>query len=198
MRGKPTILTAEQSQYLIDKYHNTLNKDLAKYLNVSIRTINRIAVSLNLVKDKEFCRSISQSHCRKMHKINALHNYKSQRESMLRTKALGKWGKLFEKGHDHFHSLPIERQKEINEKRAKKWKETFTKEKIRANWGFPTQTKFRLFSHRSKNIARHNLKKHGYACEYMGNEFTISSSTNRNLKLEEKYTIKFKFRFKVA
>lgn len=191
-RGKfgAIILSEEQEAWLFKHFKHTKNEDIAKKLNVSPRSVNRLAEKRGLVKTKQFmkkCQTETAAAANRSHKINGTYppkGYKIPNSEATR----------FKKGVKPIDRLGPRREAERVAKCVASRKETFRLEKARALFGLPRKTKLQVVQRPRKQVyMRYYLRKRGYIIERGSNVAYYNSETQRSLVLESRPRTGFSF-----
>lgn len=175
------VLTDEQRKYLVENYHDTLNKELAAHLGFSEGTLHRFARDMGLKKDPEWFHALVLERCRMMARLNrgpGNHGKKNLLTHGVRSR--------FKKGQTNRERYGEEKERQRILKAAATRRETVRKERMRVNWGLPQETKLRVFQNRKASYIRHSLKRAGYIlqgrCAW---EAYYTADTHRITSLEQ-------------
>lgn len=175
------VLTDEQRKYLVENYHDTLNKELAAHLGFSEGTLHRFARDMGLKKDPKWFYQVELLHCQMMADANRGRGNHG-------TKNLLIYGAphRFKKGVTSRERLGDEKERQRLEKSAATRRETIRKERMRINWGFEQQTRLKIGHDRKRAITRHALKKRGYIIPERGSRIAYyGAATNRSPIVEQ-------------
>lgn len=151
------VLTDEQREYLVENFHNTLNKELAAHLGFSEGTLHRFARALGLKKDPEWFHAILMERCRMMAIANRGEGNHGKK-NLLTHGVMSR----FKKGQTNVQRYGAEKERKRIANAAATRRETIRKERMRVNWGLPQETKLRVFQNRKASYIRHSLKRAGY------------------------------------
>lgn len=181
MKGVKFNPTPQQIQYLIDNYPNTLNAELAKHLGISMRTVARVASSLNLAKSQEFIlerNRMAASATRLWHQNNPKPpGYRIPNSEK----------NLFRKGESITARYGEEKNQKAIAKRTASRKETVKKERRRILFGLPQRTKMRLTrTPQEKVFLRFYLRKKGYIVDEKKRIAFYTDTTQRGKRIERK------------
>ena len=187
---KPITVTPEQIEWLKKHFKHTKNEVIAQRLNISIRSVNRIASKMGLKKTPQFIRKCQLETTRKMNESNRINGtyppkgYKIPRGEEFR----------FKKGERPIDRIGAKREADRISRSAASRRKTFQLEKARALYGIPQQTKLQVVKHPRKQIQlRYHLRKLGYVIERGSNVIYYNSKTKRSQELESRPRTGFTF-----
>lgn len=174
----PRQLTPEEETYLIENYATTLNRDIVKHLNTSMRTLARWARKYGLVKDMEAIEPQRRALISKLaHLALIFHDYKKRPLNGIETR--------FKPGYKARELFGEEKFNEMHRKTVETRKKTFMEERARVAFGLPQKTKMRVKKQpRQKIQDRSYLKKRGYILDERENIAYYTDKTQRATKLE--------------
>ena len=187
----PIVLTDKQLTWLDKHFKHTKNEKIAERLDISIRSVSRIAKKRGLTKSKQFIRKCQLEAAAKANisnRINGTYPKKGQ--------AIPNGEKYrFKKGEKPIDRLGAKREAERVAKCAESRRKTFKLEKARALYGLPRLTKLNVIKRpRKQTLMRYDLKKRGYMIERCGFIAYYDENTRRCMRLET--TPKTGFTFK--
>ena len=192
MRGKfgAIILTDQQEAWLQKHFKHTKNEQIAAKLNVSLRSVNRLAERRGLTKSKQFIRKCQEESTAKMNKIMLERGlYPPKGYIIPRSEEF-----RFKKGEKPIDRLGAKREAERVARCAQSRKETFRLERARALYGLPRQTKLKVVQRPRKQVyIRYYLRKLGYIVERGSNVAYYNNQTKRSPKLESEPRSGFSF-----
>lgn len=187
----PIALTDKQLAWLDKHFKHTKNEEIAEYLNISPRSVGRIAKKRGLVKTKQFihkCQLEAAAKAQVSHRVNGTYPPKG-------FKVPNREKYLFQKGVRSIDRIGAKREAERVAKVAESRRQTFKLEKARALYGLPRQTKLSVIRRPRKQILmRHELKKKGYIIERGGFIAYYDENTRRDMRLEAKPMTGFTFK----
>ena len=185
------VLTDRQLAWLDKHFKHTKNDDCAKHLDISPRSVTRIARERGLTKSPQFIRKCQAECARKAnisHRINGTYPPKGYRVP-------GREKNYFQKGVKPVDMLGAKREAERVKKSAESRRETFKLEKARALYGLPRQTKLNVVKRpRKQTLIRYDLKKRGYIIERGGFVAYYDENTRRHMALESRPRTGFTFK----
>lgn len=188
---KPIVLTEKQLAWLDKHFKHTKNDDLAKHLDISPRSVTRIARKRGLTKSKQFikkCQAEAAEKANLSNRINGTYPPKGY-------KIPGAEKYWFKKGEKPVDRIGAKREAERVRKSTESRRQTFKLEKARALYGLPRQTKLNVVKRPRKQIhMRYELKKRGYIIEREGFVAYYDENTRRNLAFEAKPQTGFTFK----
>ena len=187
----PIVLSDKQLTWLDKHFKHTKNEDIARYLNISSRSVNRIAKKRGLKKSRQFVKKCQLAAAEKANLSNRMNGtYPPKGYNIPNAEKYH-----FRKGEKPVDRLGVKREAERIAKSAASRKETFRLEKARALFGLPRQTKLQVVRRPRKQIRmRHELKKRGYIIERGGFVAYYDKNTRRHLAFEEKPMTGFTFK----
>lgn len=144
----PIVLTDRQEAWLSKHFKHTKNEAIAKHLNISLRSVSRLARRRGLEKSKQFMKKCQQEAADKAnisHRINGTYPPKGYRIP-------GSEKYLFQKGVRPVDRIGRKREAERIAKAAETRKQTFKLEKARALFGLPQQTRLSVVKHPREQI----------------------------------------------
>ena len=179
---QPIILTEKQEAWLQKHFKHTKNEDIARYLNISPRSVNRIAKRRGLKKSCQFIRKCQTEAQKKAHEVNLRNgNYPPKGYRIPNSEKY-----YFKKGDRIIDRIGPKREAERLAKSVASRKETFRLEKARALFGLPRQTKLQVVQRPRKLVhVRYRLRKRGYDIERGSMVAYYNQNTRRDLALEQ-------------
>ena len=174
----PRQLTPEEEAYLLENYATTLNRDLAKHLHTSKRTLARWARKYGLVKDMEAIEPQRRALISKLaHLALIFHDYKKRPLNGIETR--------FKPGYNARELFGEEKFKEMHRKTVETRRKTFMEERARVAFGLPQKTKMRVKKQpKQKILDRSYLKRRGYILDERENIAYYTDKTQRATRLE--------------
>ena len=186
----PIVLTEKQEVWFRKHFKHTQNKEIAERLNISLRSVSRLASRMGLKKTKQYlrkCQLESTKHMNEYNRINGTYppkGYKIPRGEEFR----------FKKGERPIDRIGAKREADRISRSAASRRKTFQLEKARALYGIPQQTKLQVVKHPRKQILlRYYLRKLGYIIERGSNVVYYNSETKRSQELESRPRTGFTF-----
>lgn len=181
MQGVKFNPTPEQIQYLIDNFANTKNADLSAHLNISIRSVNRLASQLGLSKSEEFLIQVRRESVEPLRLWHRLHpkpsGYRIPNSEQT----------LFRRGDTYKHRYGEEAHRLAHQKSVVSRNETIKKERRRILFGLPQQTNLNLHRQpRKKVLFRYYLRKRGYIIDDDKRMAYYTDSTQRGERVERR------------
>lgn len=187
----PIVLTDKQLAWLDKHFKHTKNEDIARYLDISSRSVNRIAKRRGLKKSSQFIRKCQLAAAEKANLSNRING--TYPPKGYRIPNSEKY--YFKKGDRIIDRIGPKREAERLAKSVASRKETFRLEKARALFGLPRQTKLQVVQRPRKQIQmRYELKKRGYIIERGGFVAYYDKNTRRHLAFEAKPMTGFTFK----
>lgn len=187
---KTIVLTEQQEAWLQKHFKHTKNEKIAAKLNVSLRSVNRLAERRGLTKSKQFIRKCQEESTAKTNKIMLERGlYPPKGYIIPRSEEF-----RFKKGEKPIDRLGAKRNAERIARCAQSRKETFRLERARALYGLPRQTKLNVVKRPHKQIhTRYYLRKRGYIVERGSNTAYYNSETKRSPDIESRSRSGFVF-----
>lgn len=184
------VLTDKQLAWLDKHFKHTKNEEIARYLDISSRSVNRIAKRRGLKKSSQFIRKCQMEAAQKANLSNRINGtYPPKGYKIPNSEKCH-----FRKGEKPVDRIGAKREAERIAKSAESRRKTFKLEKARALYGLPRETKMQVIKHPRWQInLRHNLRKRGYIIERGSNIIYYNSETNRSQKLESRPRTGFTF-----
>lgn len=181
MQGVKFNPTPEQIQYLIDNFANTKNADLSAHLNISIRSVNRLASKLGLSKSEEFLVQVRRESIEPLRLWHRLHpkpsGYRIPNSEQT----------LFRRGDTYKHRYGEKAHRLAHQKSVISRNETIKKERRRILFGLPQQTNLNLHRQpRKKVLFRYYLRKRGYIIDDDKRMAYYTDSTQRGERVERR------------
>ena len=184
------ILTEAQEAWLIKHFKHTKNEAIAKRLNVSLRSVNRLAEKRGLTKTKQFIRKCQLETAAKANESNRRNGTYPPKGYKIPNREKTQ----FKKGEKPIDRLGAKKEAARVAKSVASRKETFGLEKARALYGLPRKTKLNVVKRPKKQIMlRYYLKKCGYLVERGGFTFYYTDETKRSLEIESRPLTGFRF-----
>lgn len=184
------ILSEAQEAWLLKHFKHTKNEAIAKRLNVSLRSVNRLAEKRGLTKTKQFIRKCQLESTAKAKESNIKNGTYPPKGYKIPNREKAQ----FKKGEKPIDRLGAKREAARLAKAVESRKKTVSLEKARALYGLPRQTKLNVVKRPKKQIMlRYYLKKCGYVVERGGFTFYYSKDTKRSLEIESRPMTGFKF-----
>lgn len=188
---KPIVLTDKQLAWLDKHFKHTKNDEIAEYLNISPRSVCRIAKKRGLTKSKQFIKKCQEECARKANLSNRINGTYPPKGY----KIPGREKYWFQKGVRPVDRLGAKREAARVAKSAESRRKTFKLEKARALYGLPRETKLNVVKRPKKQISmRYELKKRGYKIERGGFIAYYDENTRRHLAFEAKPKTGFTFK----
>ena len=185
-----TTLSEAQQKWLIKHFKHTKNDDVAARLGVSQRTAIRLARALGLKKTKQFmtkCQRATADAAKASHLRNR--TYPKKGTKIPRSEEF--WFKV---GESPLQRLGARREALRVQKSAESRRKTWKREKARATFGLPQQTKLRVIPVPKQKIQmRHYLKKRGYILDEVKRIAYYDENTLRGKRIEAKPQRWYKF-----
>ena len=179
---EPIVLTEEQERWLAKHYKHTKNQDIAERLNVSYRSVPRLAKRRGLKKSPQFMRKCQEEAAKKANESNRINGTYPPKGYRIPNSEKNH----FRKGEKPIDRIGAKREAERIAKSAASRRETLKLERARALYGLPRQTKLLVVRKPKKHRQmRYDLKKRGYVIERGGTVAYYNENTNRNLVLEQ-------------
>ena len=187
----PIALTDKQLAWLDRHFKHTKNEDIARYLDISPRSVNRIAKRRGLKKSSQFIRKCQLAAAEKANLSNRINGtYPPKGYKIPNSEKYH-----FRKGVKPIDRLGAKREAERVAKSVESRRKTFRLEKARALYGLPRETKLNVVRRPRKQITmRHELKKRGYIIERGGFVAYYDKNTRRHLAFEAKPMTGFTFK----
>lgn len=187
---KPIKVTPAQIEWLKKHFKHTKNEVIAQRLNISIRSVNRIASKMRLKKTPQFIRKCQLETTRKMNECNRVNGtYPPKGYQIPRAEEF-----RFKKGEKPIDRIGAKREAERIAKAVKSRKQKFKLEKARALYGLPRETKMPVVVHPKWQISlRHSLRKRGYIIARGSNVVYYNCETKRSQELESRPRTGFTF-----
>lgn len=179
---QPIILTEKQEAWLQKHFKHTKNEDIAIKLDVSLRSVSRLARQRGLTKSPQFIRKCQNEAMKKAHEVNLRNgNYPPKGYRIPNSEKY-----YFKKGERIIDRIGPKREAERLAKSVASRKETFRLEKARALFGLPRQTKLQVVQRPRKLVhVRYRLRKRGYDIERGSMVAYYNQNTRRDLALEQ-------------
>ena len=190
MKGKKTILTAEQRAWMVENFADTPNAKCCEQLGVSMRTIARLARELGLWKSSDFMKRAQANAAEHASKANA-------GEGNAGIINLLKYGKRFQyrPGHNPRGTMDEQQWQDMHARKGKALSHTYAKERRRVLFGLEQRTNLNVTREpRCVTSIRHSLKLRGYEVQRGSRIATITMMTTRSQRVEQNAT-KMHFRF---
>lgn len=188
---RPIVLTEKQEEWLIKHFKHTKNEEIAKKLNISPRSVVRLARRRGLEKSRPFMKKIQKEAAEKANISNRVNGTYPPKGYQIPNRE----SSYFQKGVKPIDRLGEKREAERVAKSAASRKETYRLEKGRALFGLPLQTKMKVVRHpRQQVLLRYRLKKLGYIIERGGRVAYYDDNTKRHMELEQKPRTGFIFK----
>ena len=188
-RGVKIILTEEQERWLVKHFKHTSNAECASRLNISSRTVTRIARELDLHKTPQFMRkwsSIGLERAHESHRINGtyppkgFHIPNSEKHQ-------------FKPGVSSLQRIGKKKEAQRIEKCVATRLKTIKSERARIVFGLPQRTNLKLVHQDPKRrYQRWYLKQRGYTLNEDRRIAYYDEDTRRSPKLEATSTF-YKF-----
>lgn len=161
----PIVLTDKQLAWLDKHFKHTKNEDIARYLDISSRSVNRIAKRRGLKKSSQFIRKCQLAAADKANLSNRINGtYPPKGYKIPNSEKYH-----FRKGVKPIDRLGAKREAERVAKSVESRRKTFRLEKARALYGLPRETKLNVVRRpRKQTTMRYELKKRGYIIERGG------------------------------
>lgn len=189
MSTRKIILSPEQEQYLFTHYPIDTNEEVAQHLNISPRTVCRLAAQRNLVKSRMFW----VNHNNKV--STALKHYYEKNPRPKGFIVPNSTQYRFQKGHNLRQRIGDERYKKVQETIHERRRETVKKERRRILFGLPQRTNLKLNKQpREKIQLRYYLRKRGYIVDDSARIAYYTPSTQRGIRIERKQQPWYTFR----
>lgn len=187
---KPIKVTPEQIEWLKKHFKHTKNEVIAQRLNISIRSVNRIASKMGLKKTPQFIRKCQLETSARMNECNRINGTYPPKGYVIPNREKN-WIKKGEKPIDR---IGAKREAERIAKAVESRKQKFKLEKARALYGLPRETKMPVVVHPKWQISlRHSLRKRGYIIARGSNVVYYNSETKRSQELESRPRTGFTF-----
>lgn len=187
----PIVLTDKQLAWLDKHFKHTKNEDIARRLNISARSVNRIAKRRGLKKSSQFIRKCQLAAAEKANLSNRINGTYPPKGYKIPNRE--KYH--FRKGVKPIDMLGAKREAERVAKSVESRRKTFRLEKARALYGLPRETKLNVVKRPRKQILmRYELKKRGYIIERGGFVAYYDENTRRHLAIESKPMTGFTFK----
>lgn len=184
------ILSEAQEAWLVKHFKHTKNEAIAKRLNVSVRSVNRLAEKRGLTKTKQFMKKCQLESAAKANESNRRNGTYPPKGYKVPNRELTQ----FQKGVKPIERLGAKKEAQRVAKCVESRKKTFGLERARALYGLPRKTKLNVVKRLKKQIMlRYYLKKCGYVVERGGFTFYYSNDTKRSLQIESRPLTGFKF-----
>lgn len=180
---KAKDLTQQQKAWLIENFPCTKNAEIAAKLDTSLKSLNRMARELGLVKTREFIAQTQRYAMERAARANRARGGNSGKANLLKgAKHRFKKGECRQK-----ETMTPEEFADLHRRIGMTRRETIAKERTRIKWGLPQQTRLRLTRCPipKKNL-RYNLRKHGYEIARASNEAFITEETRRSAIMEQR------------
>lgn len=187
----PIVLTDQQEAWLSKHFKHTKNEDIAKQLNISYRTVTRLARRRGLEKSKQFMKKCQKEAMQKANLSNRINGtYPPKGYHVPNSEKYH-----FKKGVRPVDMLGEKRNAKRIAKSAATRRQTLKLEKARALFGLPQQTKLQVVKHPRQQIQmRYRLKQLGYIIERGGCIAYYDENTQRHLGIESKPRTGFTFK----
>ena len=187
----PIVLTDKQEAWLSKHFKHTKNEDIAKQLNISYRTVTRLARRRGLEKSKQFLKKCQREAADKANISNRINGtYPPKGYRIPNSEKF-----YFKKGERSVDRIGEKREAERVAKSAESRRKTLKLEKARALFGLPQQTKLQVVKHPRQQIQMHyRLKQLGYIIERGGCIAYYDENTQRHLGIESKPRTGFTFK----
>lgn len=187
----PIVLTEKQLKWLDKHFKHTKNDDLAKHLDISPRSVSRIAKKRGLVKSRPFIRKCQLEAAAKANFSNRINGTYPPKGYQIP----GGEKYRFRKGEKPIDRIGAKREVERVAKSAETRRQSFKLERARALYGLPRQTKLNVVRRPKKQIQmRYDLKKKGYIIERGGFIAYYDENTRRDMRLEARPMTGFTFK----
>lgn len=188
-------LSEEEVAWIVENFRMFKNKEIQERFNITRHTLRIIKAEYGLEKSAELLSSIQAEATESALKRNKVLGFKPQRDCMRRLREEGRMQSFFTK--ENPLRLPPDREAQRRANIKKTNTELWQSERRRLMFGLPQKTNLRIVDTKFTKYrcsARCNLIRRGY--EHVGNYvFSYSDETRRDLKLEEKYMNKCRFKF---
>lgn len=187
----PIVLTDKQEAWLTKHFKHTKNEDIAKQLNISYRTVTRLARRRGLEKSKQFLKKCQREAADKANISNRINGTYPPKGYRIPNREKS----YFKKGERTVDRIGEKREAERVAKSAESRRKTLKLEKARALFGLPQQTKLQVVKHPRQQIQmRYRLKQLGYIIERGGCIAYYDENTQRHLGIESKPRTGFTFK----
>lgn len=160
-QGKKVVLSEIQLSWLTLNFATTRNEDCAKELNISPRSVVRIARAMGLEKSPLAMKEWNSQALDKAWRTNRANDWPPKGFIIPNSEK-----NRFRKGEWSLSKLSPERLAEVQQKRRQTWLKTRRSDELRWKWDLPTRTKFSFGRQSSKKISyRCNMRKRGYVVD---------------------------------
>lgn len=174
------VLTPKQERWLTNHYKHTKNSECAERLGIYLRSVVRIARSLDLSKNRQFmakCQRATADATILSHRRNGTYPPK---EFRIPNSEAGQ----FKPGVSNRERLRPKREAERLRKSAESRRATIKRERARIVWGFEQRTKLKLVGNPKKRQYRYELRQRGYHVARGASEAYVTVHTKRSPKVE--------------
>ena len=181
MKGRKTILTPDEHQYLIENFPELPNIEVARHLNLSVRTVVRLARQEGLAKSEAFRQRCREKAAQASHIYQLLHPMPKGFAIPNREK------NQFRKGETQRDRLSPEKYEQWKEKLYIARQNTIKSERRRILFGLPQRTNLKLQRQpREKILLRYYLRKCGYIINDKERIAYYTPYTKRGTRIEAK------------
>lgn len=188
---RPIVLTEKQEGWLIKHFKHTKNDEIARKLNISPRSVVRLARRRGLEKSRPFIKKTQKEAAEKANLSNRINGTYPPKGYCIPNREKN----YFKKGERPIDRLGEKKEAERREKSVASRRETYRLEKGRALFGLPQQTKLKVVRHpRQQVLLRYRLKQLGYIIERGGRVAYYDDNTKRHMELEQKPRTGFVFK----
>ena len=188
MKGRKTTLTPDEHQYLINNFPELPNIEVARHLNLSVRTVVRLARQEDLTKSEAFWQRCREKTAQASHIYHILHPMPKGFVIPNREK------RQFRKGESPRDRLSPEQYEQWQTNLHNSRRTTIKSERRRILFGLPQRTKLKLTQQpRAKVLFRYYLKKRGYIIDDNARMAYYTSTTQRGKRVEAKNQSWFTF-----
>ena len=187
----PIVLTDRQEAWLSKHFKHTKNEDIAKHLNISLRSVTRLARRRGLEKSRQFiakCQREAADKANASNRVNGTYPPKGYHVPNSEKH-------YFKKGVRPVDRLGEKRNAKRIARSAETRRRTLKLEKARVLFGLPQQTKLNVVKRpREQALMRYRLKQLGYIIERGGRVAYYDENTRRHQGLESKPRTGFTFK----
>ena len=188
MKGRKTILTPDEQQYLINNFPELPNIEVARALNLSPRTVVRLAQQAGLVKSEAFIKRCNEKATKAMAIYHLIHPMPKGYVIPNREKT------QFRKGDSPRDRLTPEQYEQWQTNLHNARRATIKSERRRILFGLPQRTNLKLTRQpRAKVLFRYYLRKCGYIIDDDKRIAYYTSTTKRGARIEAKPQTWFTF-----
>lgn len=188
-------LTEDQIKWLAENYPIKTNKEICEYIVCSASFLHKIRKEYGWEKSKEFMNKCALENGIKGVEASRRNNWKSQRESIIKSHKEGKMKRY--NNVSPWSRMSDEEKENLRKKLSEARKKLIEDERRRIRWGLEQKTKLRNIneSNPQRKWAKSwliNKKGYIFVRKWI---FAYTPETKRNIRLEGKHSKKFNFKF---